>query len=106
MDMLHPSSTLPSERMAGLMFLLHIQAWASALPSDSKGQCEKPQNVGWQRYRQLTLFCIGSNQEMSIERIYLLISSQTKIGHFASVLYEELYKNPMFICISYFVAFA
>ena len=34
MDMLHPSSALQSARMAGLMLSLHIQAWASALPSD------------------------------------------------------------------------
>ncbi len=34
MDMLHPSSALPSARMVGLMHWLHIQAWASALPSD------------------------------------------------------------------------
>ena len=34
MDMLHPSSALPSVRMAGLMPSLHIQAWASALPSN------------------------------------------------------------------------
>ena len=34
MDMLHPSSALSSVRMASLMLSLHIQAWASALPSD------------------------------------------------------------------------
>ena len=32
--MLHPSSALQSVRIAGLSLLLHIQAWASALPSD------------------------------------------------------------------------
>ena len=31
--MLHPSSALQSVRIAGLSVLLHIQAWASALPS-------------------------------------------------------------------------
>ena len=56
MDMLHPSSALHSVRSASLMLSLHILAWASALPSNSKGQCEKPQNVGWQQIQALTLF--------------------------------------------------
>lgn len=29
------------------MIWLHLQAWASALPSDFDRQCEKPQGVGW-----------------------------------------------------------
>ena len=34
MDMLHPSQALHSVRSASLMYLLHILAWASALPSN------------------------------------------------------------------------
>lgn len=37
------------------MHLLHIQAWASALPSDSNRQCEKPSVVGRQQIQIPTL---------------------------------------------------
>ncbi len=35
--------------MKGELWLyLHMQAWASSLPSDISGQCEKPRKEGWQ----------------------------------------------------------
>lgn len=59
------------------MHLSHIQAWASALPSNSNRQCEKPPIVGRATSTDNSrFFRTRSNQEMSIEHKTLILMSQ------------------------------
>lgn len=63
---------------------LHIRAWASALPSDIGGQCEKPQRVGRQMIQIPTLFLYhfyaneGMTEAIDLDLLNLNLTAQKK----------------------------
>lgn len=64
------------------MHLSHIQAWASALPSNSNRQCEKPPIVGRATSTDNSrFFRTRSNQEMSIEHKYKPVILEGHLTH-------------------------